>query len=289
MIFAALVACTTAACGDIPQPFRHQGPPETLARPKLARGVTVRPPTETAAAQAMGDALVRALEDQEIAAQLSKGPAFGYVIQGSAEEIGTATTIRWTLTAPDGTTVTTQLQTIPTTVLAKANAAGLKQQTKDIAATLAQTLADPDAVARAEAKDSATVDSRPTIMVAPLRGLPGDGDKAMTSAIKRALDRGGLLVKDDGAAYMVEGKMTVAPGVAGEDILTVVWIIKRAEGGTQLGSIGQDGAVPRGRLSTPWGSLARDIAEGGAAGLLEVVKADTNAAARRGPQGGLQK
>jgi hypothetical protein len=119
------------------------------------------------------------------------------------------------------------------------------------------------------------------VTMAPLHGLPGDGDKTLTAALKRALERSGLVVKDEGAAYMVEGKVTVAPGLPGEDTVTVAWILKRVEDGTQLANIGQSGAVPRGRLAGPWGSLARDIAEGGAAGLMEVIRADTGMARRK--------
>ena len=45
---SVLVAALAAACGDIPQPFRHddEGVPR-LARPKMTRGVTIRPPEPT--------------------------------------------------------------------------------------------------------------------------------------------------------------------------------------------------------------------------------------------------
>jgi hypothetical protein len=82
---------------------------------------------------------------------------------------------------------------------------------------------------------------------------------------------------------MVEGKVTVAPGLPGEDTVTVAWVVKRADGGAELGNIGQSGGVPRGRLSQPWGTLARAIAEGGAAGVVQVVLADTGGNRRRMP------
>lgn len=268
---ALLVALLVAACGDVPQPFRHDGSPAALARPKLTRGVTVRPPEPGADGKAVADALVRALEDQEVPALVHEGPAFGHVIDGRMQDQGKAVAVHWILKAPDGVEAAAPPHTVPKAVLAHNDPVLMKRTAAAAAAGLAGLLADPDAQA---SQTVTAVDNRPTATVVALRGLPGDGDKSLTEAMKRALGRGGLLVKDSGADYMVEGMVTVAPGLPGEDTVSVAWIVRRGNGG-ELGRIGQDGAVPRGRLSQSWGSMARDIAEGGAAGVVEVVLADT--------------
>lgn len=275
-----LLVAANAACGDIPQPFRHEGMPDSLARPKLTRGVTVRPPQGMEGAQAVADALVRALEEQDVPAMIHEGPAFGHVIESSADDLGNSMGVRWTLKTPEGETAASNTQTIPKTILAKADPKQMTRLAANAAAMLAHPLADPDSLPQKTAGPAA-VDTRIPVIMVPLHGLPGDGDQSMTAALKRALERSGLVVKDDGAAYMVEGKITVAPGLPGEDTVTVAWILKRVEGGAQLANIGQSGAVPRGKLSGPWGLLARDIAEGGAAGLMDVIRAD-NGSARPG-------
>ncbi|HLO75329.1 MAG TPA: hypothetical protein VK196_02590, partial [Magnetospirillum sp.] len=91
----AATATALAACGDLPQPFRHEGAPSSLARPKLTRGVTVRPPGEGPEARALADALVRALEDQEVPALVHEGPAFGHVIDGEMRDGGKTVSVRW--------------------------------------------------------------------------------------------------------------------------------------------------------------------------------------------------
>lgn len=268
-----------AACGDIPQPFRHEGAPGALARPKMTRGVTVRPLDTETGGTALADAMVRALEDQEVPALVHAGPAFGHVIDGTVEDRGNALAVRWTLKAPDGHAAAAHLQTVSKAALVKPDPLQLKRLAAEAAAALSHPLSDPDALpATAEPLPP---DSRISVKVIPLRGLPGDGDKALTVAMKRALDRSGLLVKDEDPDYMVEGKVTVASGLPGEDTVTVAWTIKRTKGGAVLGDIGQDGAVPRGRLSQSWGLMARDIAEGGAVGVVEVVDADTGGARRK--------
>ncbi|MGE5518187.1 MAG: hypothetical protein ACM31D_20480 [Bacteroidota bacterium] len=271
---SALAALTLAACGEIPQPFRHDddGVPR-LARPKMTRGVTVHPPADTAEGRSLADALVRALEDQEVPALVRDGTAFGHVIDGQVRDDGKTVSVHWVLKAPDGSTAAESAHTVTRAVLDQNNPVLMKRAAVNAATTLAAPLADPDALP-VKGPAVAVADNRPSVTVVPLRGLPGDGDKSLTEALKRALGRGGLLVKDDGADYMVEGMVTVAPGLPGEDTVTVAWRVKRGSG-AELGNIAQDGGVPRGRLSQAWGTMARDIAEGGAAGVVEVVLSDT--------------
>ncbi len=266
------MVAATAACGDIPQPFRHEGDISSLARPKLTRAVTVRP-LDGEMGPLLADSLVKALEEQEVPALVQSGPAFGHVIEGTIEDSPKVLAVRWTLKGPDGTPAATTLQAIPKSLLTNPTPVLLKRAAADTATRLAQPLADPDAQP-VNPVETAAADKRPSVTVIPLRGLPGDGDKALTLAIRRALDGSTLLVKDENADYMVEGKVTVAPGLPGEDTVTVAWILKRAKDGVELGNIGQQGAVPRGRLSGSWGAMARDIAEGGAAGLADVIRAD---------------
>lgn len=271
-----------AGCGDLPQPFRHEGAPEVLARPKMTRGVSVRPLDDTPQGRALAEALVRALEDQEIPALVHDGAAFGHVIDGQMRDSGKTLAVRWSLKAPDGAETASAVQTVTKAVLFQGNPVLMKRAANDAAVALAQPLADPDAQALPSAA-GVSGDTRSVVSVLPLRGLPGDGDKSLTEAMRRALGRGGVLVKDDGADYLVEGKVTVAPGLPGEDTVTVAWIVRRAKGGAELGNIGQSGGVPRGRLSQSWGLLARDIAEGGASGVVEVVLADTGGGRRKLP------
>lgn len=275
-VVAALVlaAMGLAACGDIPQPFRHDedGVPR-LARPKMTRGVTIHPPEDSAQGRALADSLVRALEDQDVPALVSDGPAFGHVIDGTLNDGGKTVSVRWVLKSPDGSQTATATHTIAKASLEQNNPAILKRSAATAAVALAAPLADPDAQPTANPGPTA-VDNRPTVAVIALKGLPGDGDTALTAAIRRALGRGGLLVKDEGADYMVQGMVGVAAGRPGEDIVSVSWVVRRGDG-AELGRISQDGSIPRGRLAQSWGTLARDIAEGGAAGVVEVVLADT--------------
>lgn len=270
-VFAVvLLAAGVAACGEIPQPFRHDGAPPPLTRPKLARGLTVRPVETLPDGVAMAEALVKALEVYEVPAVVRAGPAFGHVVETETGEQGGRRGLLWRMNAPDGDSAAIRFQPLPATAWAGLDPTTMRREAETVAAALAAKLTDPDA---APARD-ATI-KRIRVTVTPFKGLPGDGDSALTRAARQALERGGLLVRDGDGDYMVEGKVGVIPGAPGEETVAIAWTV-RDKAGAELATIDQEGAVPRGRLMAPWGSLARDVAEGGAAGVLEVIRTARN-------------
>ncbi|HSV30325.1 MAG TPA: hypothetical protein VLL76_12250, partial [Candidatus Omnitrophota bacterium] len=90
-----------AGCGEVPKPFRHEGPPSALARPKLMRGVTVRPVEGRDDGAAIAEAVVKALEPHEIPAIVQSGPAFGHVLEAQPAGDG----LQWMLKSPEGETL----------------------------------------------------------------------------------------------------------------------------------------------------------------------------------------
>jgi hypothetical protein len=268
----AILAATLAACGDVPKPFRHDGAAPPLARPKMERGVTIRPLAGYDHAEQLAAAFAKALEGREIPASVRTGPAFGHVVEGVIDggvidggvaEGGVAV---WSLKAPDGTEAATLRQRLP----AQPDPIGLKRAAAEAMAVLAQPLSvDPDAIPR-QAPGAARIE-RPSARLVTMAGLPGDGDRTLNNAIRTALGRAGVTIKDDGE-FVVQGAVTVTSLSTIEDNVLVVWTVKRARDNSQVASIDQGGAVPRGRLTLPWGSLARDIAEGGAAGIAQAVR-----------------
>jgi hypothetical protein len=258
-----LLAAAVAACGDIPQPFRHDGPPPSLARPKMGRGLTIRP---ILVFPDMAEAMVKALEVKEIPATISPNAAFGHVLAAERIDNGLA----WTLTAADGSIVTTFTQQVPRSVWQSPAPPGLRALATEAAGVLSSRLTDPDAQPR---RDAAAIEAtRPKVRIEPIAGLPGDGDKALVQALRLALDAAGFDIVPAGGAYVVRGLASVTPAKSGDDLLSVAWQVRRAVDGGQMALIDQEGEVPRGRLKGPWGGLARDVAEGGAAGIIQVIR-----------------
>jgi hypothetical protein len=252
LAFPVLVLALLAACGEVPQPFRHDGPVHSLARPKMPRGITIRPVEDK---PELADALIKALATHEVPATKSSGPAFGHVL----EAVPAAGGLQWMLIPPGGEPAPVYGHAVPTDPHA------LRRAAEETATALSHRLADPDALP----PPGKAVPRRPSLKLAQVHGLPGDGNTALTTATRRALERSGFPLADE-ADYVVEARAAVTPLRPDEELLVLTWVVKD-KGGKEIASISQEGAVPKGRLSTPWGGLARDIAEGSAAGIIQVV------------------
>ena len=220
LLVVAALALGMGACGSAPKPFRHDdGAVSPLARPKLGRGVALRLADDLARGGALAEAVVKAFEDREVPVTLRHGPGFGRVIEAEAEADGAA--IVWRLRDADGS-VLSSLTTPPATTI-KATAA-------QVAARLHPLLEDPDALPQASALPT---EAPPKIRLAPIRGLPGDGDTALAQSLVKALGRQRLEIADD-APYTVVGVVAVAPGGATEDHVTA-WLVKRGDAGGRNG------------------------------------------------------
>lgn len=262
---ALAVAALLAACGPLPQPFRHDdGAVADLARPKLERGLTLRLGTDLPQAEALTEQLQRSFDLLEIPLALPGSPAGGRVLAVAAQDGA----LVWRLLAPDGKEIAQLSRPAPATAAAAA------RQASEIATAISASFDDPDAQGSHPSATRPRI--RPRVRVEPLRGLPGNGDQALTAALVTALSRRGVDVVQDGPITVV-GQITITPAPADtgpdREILQVSWLVKAGSaGGRQLARLDQAGPVPKGRLGQPWGALAGDIAEGGALDLTKVLR-----------------
>ncbi|ARJ64816.1 hypothetical protein WV31_03555 [Magnetospirillum sp. ME-1] len=254
-----------AACGEIPQPFRHDGINAAVAPPG-PRGVVVRPPGDGPSDQALVRAIVKRLTDQDIPASTRSAASGSWVLDAATETTIAAKTLRWRLIAPDGDTPAEFTQTIPAALWDKAGPATIDRLADELVARYAGAL-------HGEAAEAAAPPRVPTVRIEKLGGLPGDGDAALPKALGNALRRLGLVLAGAEAELIVRGRVALVPGRAGEEVLDVTWIVLDARTGEELGKAAQQGALPKGRLSGPWGALAGDIAAGGAEGIADIIAA----------------
>ncbi|MFA5120908.1 hypothetical protein [Zavarzinia sp.] len=128
--------------------------------------------------------------------------------------------------------------------------------------------------APAPAPEAPHLAANPTIVVAPVTGAPGDGNKALRSAISRALAVAGLKVVDKPAAdsLSVAGKVAVTPIDARRQHVVLTWSVSNVKG-ELIATIAQENDVPVGSLDHSWGPIAGAAAQGGADGVLQLVQA----------------
>ncbi|BAE49396.1 hypothetical protein [Paramagnetospirillum magneticum] len=262
-----LLLLLTTACGDIPQPFRHEGLNAAVSPPG-PRGVVVRPPDDSPSGAALAKAIIKRLSEQDIPASSRSAAAGSWVLAATPETSIATKRLVWRLIPPDGDIPAAITQSLPAALWETAGPATIDRMADEVVAKYAATLhGEPE-----QPLDSAPA-RVPAIRLEPLAGLPGDGDSALSRALGQALRRLGLRLGGPEADVTVLGRITLVPGRPGEEILDVTWVVQDARTGKELGKAAQQGALPKGRLSGPWGALAGDIAAGGAEGIADIIAA----------------
>lgn len=263
--FAALgLLLLLPACGDIPQPFRHEGLNHAVV-PVGARGVVVLPVEDTPRGNQLAEIIVRRLLAAEIAASTRPVAPGAGVIAAEVEPGAGLAHFRWHLLGPEGVALGGLEQRVPVGAWGRATPKTLELMAAEVVEKLSPALLGDDGGPEAAAL-------RPTVRLEPLSGAPGDGDKALAAAMRRILEGNGLQLVEGEADFVVRGQVTLAPGRADEELLAVSWTVSGRDGAA-LGSAAQQGGVPKGRLSGPWGSLAADIAAGGVDGVMQILRA----------------
>ncbi|SEH28111.1 hypothetical protein [Magnetospirillum fulvum] len=264
------VVLVLTGCGDLPKPFRHDGPNVALA-PIAARAVLVRRVGDDPQGAMLADAVVRRLLEAEIPATTRSGGGGGWTLVADAEESADSIRLRWRLLRANGDSAAEQTQTVPAEAWRRPSPRLIDGLAADLVVTLMPVLSGTPPT-------PATPPPPPpiTVRLTPLSGLPGDGNLALGSALRRLLEKSGFkpVEGDTAADFVVRAQATVIPAAGGQETLTMVWIVGGTDG-AELGRVSQQGAVPKGRLSGSWGSLASDIAAGGVEGITELVRTAT--------------
>lgn len=116
----------------------------------------------------------------------------------------------------------------------------------------------------------------------PVRGAPGDGNRALTAQMRARLAGFGFAVQEqaEGAGYAVSGEVAVAPARPGFQRVEIVWTVSRRDG-QDLGRVLQLNEVPAGSLNGLWGDVAFVVAEEASGGIRDVVSNAGGSARRR--------
>ena len=222
--------------------------------------------------------VIRALEDSDIAAQMSSGlPS-------------------WTLKARQAGTFRAEPASLPTSVIVwrvydknnvkkgqftstftGTNAADVIPRLSEQAAfvskqVLALLAADGDPTAAATQGGSEAQDNF-VLTVGSISGAPGDGNRALAQSLKTALAAKGARVSDtlpDGG-WQVECAVTVSSLSATEDRVQLVWKLLDPSK-KEAGTLTQENPVPKGRLAKKWGEVATFASEAAADGIWQIIQ-----------------
>jgi hypothetical protein len=154
--------------------------------------------------------------------------------------------------------------------------------TSQLAASLSRGGSAPAAVAASEGTPATTATApRPTaavspksagVVVAPVSGAPGDGQRSLTTALKKRLYAGGIKLANGTAdgVYMVKGSVVLSDASGGKQSIRIDWLVLDPSG-KRLGTVSQQNTIPRGSLNGPWGAIADAAAGAAADGIIKLL------------------
>jgi hypothetical protein len=106
-------------------------------------------------------------------------------------------------------------------------------------------------------------------------GAPGDGNNALSSAMRRELGAKGVEITEAAAGtYKVLADVKLKAKADGNQAITIDWIVNDPAG-TRIATVTQNNDIPKGHLDGSWGQNADDAARGAAIQIKQVI-ADHN-------------
>lgn len=259
-IVIIMAAALLAACGELPQPFRH-----VEANPLLTvgtrAGVVVQPVAAVPEPQALADDLVTALHQADVLAYTGGGNAGSWLIEGSSNGDGPERLLTWRIWDAEKRLVANHTQPVAASALSMP--AGRQRIAVEAAPKLAALLAG-------QPLEPAAKPPAPTVAVQAVKGAPGDGNAELTRAMARALRAAGYKTAEKGWQASVAAEVRLAKGER-QDHVEIDWRILDPAG-KELGHVHQANDIPRGQLDDRWGRLADLVAQAAAPGLNEVLR-----------------
>jgi hypothetical protein len=110
------------------------------------------------------------------------------------------------------------------------------------------------------------------VVVAPVAGAPGDGQRSLTTALKKRLYAGGIKLANGTTqnVYMVKGSVVMSDASSGKQSIRIDWLVLDPSG-RKLGTVSQQNTIPRGSLNGPWGAVADAAAGAAADGIIKLL------------------
>jgi hypothetical protein len=110
------------------------------------------------------------------------------------------------------------------------------------------------------------------VLVQPVTGAPGDGQRSLTVALKKRLYAGGVKLANGTSVnvYMVKGSVKLSDATGGKQSIRIDWQVLDPTG-KKLGTVSQQNMIPRGSLNGPWGAIADAAAGAAADGIIKLL------------------
>ncbi len=264
-----LIAGLLTGCGMIPRPFQPEAKiaPETINQRLGARaGIVVRAVrgVPSTISDYLVDSLVAKLQANNVPASARFSNRASMTLAGEADTAPAA--VRWLLTDANGAIVLEFAQASPQATWQEVTVLDAAALADGAAARIAGHLQPPELA-------QGTGRGWPPVVVWAVEGAPGDGDRTLAAAMRRALLREGVAVNDalGDETYLVIGSVHVEPPRWGEERVEIAWTMMGPDG-ARVGTVTQDNTVPEGALDGPWGPVARAVADAGTPAIIAMLE-----------------
>ncbi|NKD88361.1 hypothetical protein HEQ72_08565 [Haematospirillum sp. 15-248] len=269
LVSALMLAGTIlSACGDVPRPFSHVsgGASAPLAMLPGAFGVAVPPVKGLPAPQDR-----QAAEDMVHALRIAGIPAFfaphgiGYTFRGEAEEYDVGA-LRWSLSGPDGADIERITQ-------------NPDQDRASVVAAVVPLL-EREVGSHSPHGNGPSGGSGDVVLRVVIRGLPDTQGRLLQRAMEVALRQDGIPVQQPGDVASPGSDVLTVTGTLshhpvsdkgkGKSLVRMAWYVEDSSGQSP-GTVTQENVVPDAALKARFPALAVLIAQGGSAGVLDVL------------------
>jgi len=275
LIFVFATIAVLGACQPVPRIFQ----PDQKATLEFAdfamadkrvvfvAGIDNAPP---AIDRALVAALVERLQAHDIAASATTANRGSYILTCDAHwDSAETVTLAWRLIDAEGLVVglVDQRSTADPRAWAGSEPALVVAIVDEAAPRLAAIIGDHDPAVLA----GATPGLLRAVYVRPVRGAPGDGNAALTQAMRAVLKTANLSLSPEPPRHgiHVRGDVSVVTRNAFEQV-TIRWRVVDTAG-AELGVVSQSNQIAAGSLDGAWGPIAMAVAQGGAEGVIRIL------------------
>ncbi len=149
-------------------------------------------------------------------------------------------------------------------------------------ASVSATSPNPELALQQPEIENSVEESRPNqskgeiiraVSVLLVTGGDNSGNAELTAAMRNELTQTGWPVLEEARkdALAVEGKVNLSEPVAGQQTVSITWLVKTPSG-KLLGDISQTNTIPTGSLDQSWGENAQLAAKAAAEGIVKLIQ-----------------
>lgn len=112
---------------------------------------------------------------------------------------------------------------------------------------------------------------QPSFLIKPVRGAPGNGNEALTAALKSALRDRDLTISEDPrqAGFVIQGDVNTGEPVSGRQYIRIIWRVNTVTG-EEVGKAVQENTVVAGSLNGEWGQVAEAVSHAAVRGIKDL-------------------